>query len=335
MSVHFACSPDEPAPGTLDVQWIHGSVSPKHNTDPDIQIHFYNEHTVILRQNMAVHHEAPFMFLLFGDSRCILLDTGATKSPSYFPLRATVDQLIDEWWQKHKGHHHDSETGNPLPYELVVAHTHLHRDHFEGDAQFDGRPNTLVVGKSLSETIQFYGFQNWPRDDNIQYDLGGGRSLRILATPGHEDAEISIYDPCTHLLFSGDLVYLGRLYVNDWTAFSESIQRLVSFCRQHPVRYLLGCHIEMSKFAGHDYLVRSTYQPYERALAMSVDQLHEIGAAVQEIDGKPGVFVYDAFIIYNQVPDRYFSYDCGNLDAEPGDVCLECVKERTSSSSSS
>jgi hypothetical protein len=39
----------------LGVDWIHGSVSAKHNTDPDIQVHWYDEHTVILRQNMAQH----------------------------------------------------------------------------------------------------------------------------------------------------------------------------------------------------------------------------------------------------------------------------------------
>jgi hypothetical protein len=59
------------------------------HTDPHIQVHAYDEHTCILRQNMAVNHEAPFMFLLFGNSRALLLDTGATASPEYFPLRAT------------------------------------------------------------------------------------------------------------------------------------------------------------------------------------------------------------------------------------------------------
>ena len=34
------------APGSLDVQWIHESVSAKHNTAPDIQVHAYNEHTL-------------------------------------------------------------------------------------------------------------------------------------------------------------------------------------------------------------------------------------------------------------------------------------------------
>lgn len=73
------------APGSLDVKWIHGSVSAKHNTDPDIQVHPYNEHTIILRQNMAVHPEVPFMFLLFGNDRAILLDTGAIQSPEFSP----------------------------------------------------------------------------------------------------------------------------------------------------------------------------------------------------------------------------------------------------------
>ena len=324
MVVQFECSPEQAATGTMEgVKWIHGSESPKHNTDPDIQVHHYNEHTKILRQNKAVHHEAPFMFLLFGEDRCMLLDTGATKSPSYFPLRTTVDQLIESWCQSHKGN-------NDKAYILVVAHTHLHRDHFEGDAQFEGRPNTVMVGKSLLETQEFYGFSNWPLDNDIYYELGGGRTLQIIATPGHEDAEVSIYDPYTHLLFSGDLVYPGRLYVADWAAFAASVQRLIVFCQQHPVRYLLGCHIEMSIFKGHDYLIRSTYQPYERPLQMTVDQLGEIGAAVQEIDGKRGVFIYDAFIIYHQAvsEDRYFAYECGDLDAEPGDVCSECVRYR-------
>lgn len=202
------------APGSLQVKWIHGSVSPKHNNDPEIQVHFYNEHTVIMRQNMAVHYEAPFMFLLFGNERAILLDTGATRSADFFPLRQTVDNLIAQWLTKHPRKN----------YSLVVAHTHLHRDHFEGDSQFIDRPNTVIVEKSLEATIQFYQFQHWPQEE-ITFDLGG-RLLQILATPGHEEAEISIYDPYTHLLFTGDLVYPGRLYIRDWQAFVDSIERM-------------------------------------------------------------------------------------------------------------
>lgn len=299
----------EAAPGSLDVRWIHGSISPKHNTDPDIQVHFYNEHTIIMRQNMAVHPEAPFMFLLFGNERAILLDTGATRSPEYFPLRQTVDTLIDQWLEKYPREN----------YSLVVAHTHLHRDHYEADPQFFDRLNTVIVGKSLAETIEFYGFQHWPTDQ-ASFDLGG-RQLQVLATPGHEEAEVSIYDPYTHLFFTGDLFYPGRLYVRDWSDFVDSIERMIAFCETHSIAHILGCHIEMSIYPKLDYLVRTSYQPYERPLEMTVEQLKSLRGAIADIDGKPGIHIFDDYIIYNGVPDRYFSYETMNPDAEPGDLC--------------
>ncbi len=298
----------EAAPGGF-AQWIHGSVSPKHNTDPEIQVHFYNEQTVIMRQNMAVHYEAPFMFLLFGNQRAILLDTGATRSAAYFPLRQTVDALVEQWLTKYSCPN----------YSLVVAHTHLHRDHFEGDSQFLNRPNTVIVGKTLAETIAFYGFQNHPQDQ-VAVDLGG-RVLRAIATPGHEEAEICFYDPYSHLLFSGDILYPGRLYINDWDGFKDSIERLIKFSETYPIKYILGCHIEMSIYPRLDYLIRSSYQPYERLLQMTVAQLHSLRTAIEQIQGNPGIYPFDDYIIYNTVPARYFSFDAIDLNAEPGDVC--------------
>jgi hydroxyacylglutathione hydrolase len=296
------------APGSLDVRWIHGSVSPKHNTDPDIQVHFYNEHTVIMRQNMAVHYEAPFMFLLFGNQRAILLDTGATRSAEFFPLRQTVDGLIADWLAKYPHEH----------YELVVAHTHLHRDHFEADDQFQERPLTTVVGRSLADTIAFYGFQNHPQDI-VSFDLGG-RVLQVLASPGHQAAEVSIYDPYTQLLFSGDIFYPGRLYIEDWQAFVGSIERLIAFSETHPIQYLLGCHVEMSIYPKIDYLIRSTYQPFERPLQMTTEQLKSLRTAIAEVKGNRGIYIFDDYIIYNGSFERYFTYDAMHPEVEPGAV---------------
>lgn len=301
------------ASGSLDVRWIHGSVSAKHNRDPDIQVHAYNEHTFILRQNMAVHVEAPFMFLLFGSERAVLLDTGATRSPQFFPFRQVVDELISRWIEQH------SVAFSVADYPLVVAHTHLHRDHFEADSQFADRLNTTVVGKSLEETIAFYGFQRWPQDE-VCFDLGG-RLLRVMATPGHESAEVSIYDSYTHLLFTGDIFYPGRLYVEDWDAFVASIERMIDFCDRHPISHLLGCHIEMSIYPRLDYLIRSSYQPYERPLEMSVAQLKSVREAIAQINGRPGTYIFDDYIIYNGIPDRFFSYEDAHPEAEPGDLC--------------
>ena len=101
-----------PIAGDLDVRWAHGSLSAGRNTDPPIQVHAYDEHTYILRQNKAVHYEAPFMFLLCGNERALLLDTGATADEQRFPLRATVDRLLADWLARNPREH----------YELVVAH---------------------------------------------------------------------------------------------------------------------------------------------------------------------------------------------------------------------
>lgn len=318
------------------VKWIHGSISAKHNTDPDIQIHYHNDHTVILRQNMAVHYEAPFLFLLFGTQRAILLDTGATLSPSYFPLRQTVDELINKWLEKH--HPAARDTDDP-PYELVIAHTHLHRDHYEGDAQFENRPHTKFVEKTLEGTKSFYKFQNWP-DDIPTYDLGGGRILHILATPGHEDAEVTIYDKYSQILFTGDLILPGRLYIRDWDAFISSLHRIKKFCESQSqtsdessaevavVKYLVGCHIEMSIYPGEDYLIRTNYQPHEAPLPMTMKQLDDIINAATSIDGKAGWHRFDDFLIVFPVPGRYFAYENMDDDAMAGDVCQTCRLDR-------
>jgi glyoxylase-like metal-dependent hydrolase (beta-lactamase superfamily II) len=138
--------PDGAAVPNLDVAWIHGSEAAKYNTDPDIQVHAYDEHTYILRQNMAVSYEAPFMFLLFGRSRALLLDTGATADARYFPLRRTVDSIIARWSDTH------ARSDN---YGLLVLHTHSHTDHTAADEQFLDRPNTVLVGAKHDQSWPF------------------------------------------------------------------------------------------------------------------------------------------------------------------------------------
>ncbi|MGI5224761.1 MBL fold metallo-hydrolase [Actinoallomurus sp. CA-142502] len=273
-------------PGSLDVQWIHGSPSAKHNTDPDIQVHFYNEHTVILRQNKAVHYEAPFMFLLFGNAQAVLIDTGATESAEWFPLRRTVDDLIERWFA---GHPRDD-------YGLLVLHTHAHDDHVQGDAQFAGRPGTTVVDAGLGAVRDYFGFADEP-EKVAHVDLGG-RVLECLLTPGHHRAAVTFYDPYTGLLLTGDTIYRGRLYVEDWAAFHRTVGRLVEFARARPVTHVLGCHIEMTSEPGVDYRIGTTYQPDEPPLQMTVDQLRDVQAAVEEIGARPGRYAFPDFMIW-------------------------------------
>jgi hydroxyacylglutathione hydrolase len=73
---------------------------------PGDQVHRDDEHTVILRQNMAVHYEAPLLYLLLGNDRALLVDSGATPQPEFFPLRATVERLLSGWLARHRRDHY-------------------------------------------------------------------------------------------------------------------------------------------------------------------------------------------------------------------------------------
>ena len=278
-------APDEPVGRPLEVTWSHGSPSAKHNTDPDIQVYRYDPHTVIMRQNMAINYEAPFMFLLFGNTHALLIDTGATEAADFFPLRQVVDRLIEQWL----GQHPRAE------YGLLVAHTHPHGDHIAGDVQFAGRPDTTVVGAGRAEVRAFFGLGD-DLDKVGSVDLGG-RVLDCVASPGHHKAAVTLYDPYTGILFTGDTVYPGRLYVGDWTAFRGTIDRLIGFAAARPVTHVLGCHIEMTSKPGVDYPIRYTYQPDEPPLEMTVGDLLAISLAIDEIGDRPGRHVFPNFII--------------------------------------
>ncbi|WP_198417988.1 MBL fold metallo-hydrolase [Cryobacterium gelidum] len=241
----------------------------------------------MLRQSMVINYEAPFLYLMFGEARAILLDTGATSDPAFFPLRQLIDRLFNEWLAQHP---HDD-------YELMVAHSHSHGDHIAADGQFADRPRTVLVGHSPSDVAEFFGLIDWPAGE-AHFELGE-RRLAILAIPGHEASSIAIWDPTTELLFTGDTVYPGRLYVNDIAAFQNSVDRLLAFSKLHPVSRILGAHIEMSNREGRDYARGVAYHPHEAPLPMTVDQLRAVAAATRTVAARPGAHRFNDFAIFN------------------------------------
>ena len=277
-----------PAQGSLDVRWIHGAPARRPASDPPIQIHWYDPHTVIMRQSKSVTFEAPFLFLLFGNDRALLLDTGATKDQEKIPLRATVDQLIAQWLTEHQRE----------GYELVVAHTHGHGDHVAGDPQFAGRSQTTVVPRELDAVKEYFGFTAWP-EQITTFDLGG-RVLELTGSPGHHRAAITVYDPWTGFLLTGDTVLPGRLYAFDFPQFLASLDRMIALAESRPVSHVLGCHIEMTRRPGRDYPLGARYQPDEPPLEMTVAQLWNVRAAAASVAGRQGVHRFDDFIVYNE-----------------------------------
>lgn len=139
-------------------------------------------------------------YLLLGDGRALLVDTGSGLSD----LGAVVRGLTD------------------IPVEVLP--THLHFDHIGGIGSF-GRVlmadlpvnRGQVTGGSLRPTRRAslsivrreFRVDEWvPPDSEI--DLGG-RRLELVATPGHSADGISVIDRRNGIACVGDLLYEGPM----------------------------------------------------------------------------------------------------------------------------
>lgn len=255
-------------PGLLPKAWLLGG--PKCIESPEFQVHEYNEDFYILRQSGCSNYEKPFLYLLFGKESVLLLDTGAGKTG----IAQIASNVIKQWLDRNKRQ----------SIHLVVAHTHSHRDHTGGDEQLKVLSDTVLVAPNVNAVQSFFGLKNWP-DEIAQYDLGG-RILDIIPIPGHETASIAIYDRQTAVLFTGDTLYPGRLYVKDPVQFVRSIQRLVDFTQNRQVAHILGNHIENTRTPYLDYKIGTVYQPDEHALELGRGELLELNEALHLMNGK-------------------------------------------------
>ena len=191
--------------------------------DP-IRIEPLDEVTFVLRESPCVDREAPFLFLLIGTERALLVDSG-TQNGIF--LGELVGQKL-------------AETGLGFA-DLTVAHTHSHLDHRSGDRTLSDAGATLV-GPTLEEVREFWNLRAWP-DGVASLDLGD-RLIEVLPIPGHNDNSIALFDNRTRVLLSGDSMIRGKINVTDLTAFRKSVARLSLFIDGVDPRVVLGGHME-------------------------------------------------------------------------------------------
>ena len=270
--------------GPLFQPWIGGTAT----AEPQMQVQRYDADTFVIRQSVKTNFEAPFLYLLFGKDRVLLLDSGAGG----LKVRPTVEGVIADWLAAHH------RTAIPL----VVAHSHSHGDHRMGDVEFKDRPDTTVVGWTAPEVAAFFHIADWPRDI-VKYDLGG-RVLDVIPTPGHHPSHIMVFDERTRLLLSGDTLYPGRLYVptDQFATYRDSIDRVVAFTKTRRVSHVLGAHVEMSTQPGKDFPQAAPTHAGEHALELPYADLLELQAAVHKMGETAAKDVHDDFIVFPLTP---------------------------------
>ncbi|MBK8720404.1 MAG: MBL fold metallo-hydrolase [Nannocystaceae bacterium] len=263
--------------GVFPEHWIDGLDC----AEPQIMVHAYDDDTVILRQSLCTSFEGPFLYLLFGGERALLLDTGAGG----IPVAQTVGGVIEQWL---------AERGRSS-IELVVVNTHAHGDHVAGNPMFEGLPGVTVVTPSVAGVSSYFGIDDWP-DQVVPFDLGG-RVVDIVPIPGHQASHLAFFDHGAGLLLTGDTLYPGRLYIEDFAAYRESLARLVANVDPAQVCHVLGTHIEMTNSPGVDFEFGADQHPDEHVLELGWDHLVELKSAVDAM-GSPHIEIHDDFIVY-------------------------------------
>jgi glyoxylase-like metal-dependent hydrolase (beta-lactamase superfamily II) len=276
----LTCAAQTVPKGPFQAAWIDGT----HASEPQMQVQRYDADTFVIRQSVRTNVEAPFIYLFFGTERVLEIDSGAGG----LKIRPTIDKVIADWVQA-KG---------LKSLQLVVAHSHSHGDHIAGDAEFAGRPNTVVVGHSPEQVAAFFRIGSWP-DGIVEFDLGG-RVLDIIPSPGHEPAEITVFDERTHILMTGDELYPGRLYVpaDQFETYRHTVDRIFNFSHSKHVSWVFGTHIEMTRKPGRDFPFHAASHPLEHRLELPYSQFLELHAAVDKMGPQAQLDVHKDFILY-------------------------------------
>lgn len=249
-----------------------------------LTVHRYDRDTFILRQSLCTSFEAPFLYMLFGEDAVLVEDTGAGG----IPIGDAIEQVVTFW---------EDDTGRegPEPLDIIVINSHAHGDHVAGNAQLAVRPGFRVVGFGVDAVSSFLGI-DWPHEPG-ELDLGG-RVVEVIPIPGHESSHVALWDHGARLLLTGDTLYPGRVFVDDFTELKGSIGKLVEHVADDPPCYVLGTHIEMTDEPGVDFEFGSTHHPDEHPLQLRFEHLQELDDALQAMGDEPVFERHDDFIVF-------------------------------------
>jgi glyoxylase-like metal-dependent hydrolase (beta-lactamase superfamily II) len=151
------------------------------------------------------YYQQNFNYLIVGDKRAILLDSG----PGVRDIRALVASLTDLPVTAVPSHLHYDHIGNHMRYErLAVIDLPYLRERTRGGVL---RPTYWEhLGSVEGFARPDLRVTEWWTPDSW-VDLGG-RRLRVLHTPGHTYDSISLWDEERALLFTGDYIHQGAVF---------------------------------------------------------------------------------------------------------------------------
>lgn len=191
--------------------------------------------------------EETISYLIVGSKQALLFDTGMGIGD----LKQTTSQLTRLPVVVLNSHTHNDHVGDNWQFDKVYGmDTDFTRTNAKGsrqDAQAE-IAHTEICGK-LPKGFDPKAYETRPwkitsyihNGDRIEL---GGRTMKIIATPGHTPDAISLLDRGNGLLFTGDTYYPATIWLyrpeTDLDAYSASIHRLAVLAPQ--IKTVLGAH---------------------------------------------------------------------------------------------
>jgi glyoxylase-like metal-dependent hydrolase (beta-lactamase superfamily II) len=169
-------------------------------------------------------------YLLIGTRRALLFDTG----PGIYSIRAVVGGLTSLPVVAIPSHLHFDHVGDLEEFaDVRLLDTPAFRAQVR-DGYFVEPPSQYMLRNSFK-----YRVHGWIKDGQA-IDLGG-RTVRLLSTPGHTPDSVSLIDGDGSRLFTGDIVNriitLVDVPGSDITAMAASLHRLLGAGHAGTVAY--------------------------------------------------------------------------------------------------
>jgi glyoxylase-like metal-dependent hydrolase (beta-lactamase superfamily II) len=186
-------------------------------------------------------------YLIVGNTRALQFDTGMGIGD----IRKLIAQLTRLPVIVLNSHTHPDHVGGNWQFATVYAmDTEFTRANARGSraaAQAEIAPGHICGTLPKAFNPETYATRPWKitayTHDGDRFDLGG-RTLEVIATPGHTPDSISLLDRAHGLLFTGDTYYPGTIYLfspeTDLDAYAASVRRLAGLAPE--IKLVLGAH---------------------------------------------------------------------------------------------
>src|SRR5271168_824958 len=191
--------------------------------------------------------EEVISYLIVGHKQALLFDTGMGIAN----IRRVASQLTSRPIVVLNSHTHDDHVGGNWQFNFIYGmDTDFTRTNAKGsreDAQAEVASGEICGDLPKNFDSAAYQTKPWHISmfvhDGFKINLGG-RTLEIIATPGHTPDSISLIDRENGLLFTGDTYYPAPIWLfrpeTNLDAYRQSIARLAALAPQ--INMVLGAH---------------------------------------------------------------------------------------------